>query len=284
MTLRTFLEYSPVLGERVFVDASAVVIGRVRLGTDVSVWPLTAIRGDVNDITVGDRTNIQDGSVLHNTSPSSSPPGGFPLVIGSDVTVGHKVILHGCSIGDRVLVGMGSIIMDGAVVESDVIVGGGSVVTPGKVLASGGLYVGAPAKRVRDLRPEELEFLRYSAAHYVKLKDLHISSSTTLKTYGGRRLIRGNSIMEATLPSSPLALSEDVSHTRKSAAASLRARTYKPTAVQGTQYLDKGWHGRNQTPHFTPSHEPPRQSLSGFQGTCHILPTPRPSAGCDCPQ
>ncbi|MEY4640973.1 MAG: hypothetical protein RLZZ227_967 [Pseudomonadota bacterium] len=181
MTIRTFLEHSPTLGARVFVDDSAVVIGRVSLGADVSIWPLTAIRGDVNDITIGDRSNIQDGSVLHNTAASSSPPNGFPLVVGSDVTVGHKVILHGCTIGDRVLVGMGSLIMDGAVVESDVIVGGGSVVTPGKVLTSGGLYVGSPAKRVRDLRPEELEFLRYSAAHYVKLKDQHLSSSIELK-------------------------------------------------------------------------------------------------------
>jgi carbonic anhydrase/acetyltransferase-like protein (isoleucine patch superfamily) len=181
MTIRSFLSHRPVLAERVFVDASAVVIGRVQLGADVSVWPLTAIRGDVNDISIGERTNIQDGSVLHNTAPSSSPPKGFPLKVGSDVTVGHKVILHGCTIGNRVLVGMGSIVMDGAVVEDEVIIGGGSVVTPGKVLASGGLYVGSPAKRVRDLRPEELEFLRYSAAHYVKLKDEHLRDSQTLE-------------------------------------------------------------------------------------------------------
>lgn len=180
MTIRSFQQHRPHIGARVFIDPSAVVIGRVRLGADVSVWPLTVIRGDVNDIAIGDRTNIQDGSVLHNTSPSSSPPNGFALVVGADVTVGHKVILHGCTIGDRVLVGMGSIVMDGAIVESDVIIGGGSVVTPGKVLNSGGLYVGSPAKRVRDLRPDELEFLKYSAAHYVKLKDLHLSSSTTL--------------------------------------------------------------------------------------------------------
>lgn len=180
MALRSFLNHRPVLGDRVFVDPSAVVIGRVQLGADVSVWPLTTIRGDVNDISIGDRTNIQDGSVLHNTAPSSSPPNGFPLKVGSDVTVGHKVILHGCTIGNRVLVGMGSIVMDGAVVEDDVIIGGGSVVTPGKVLSSGGLYVGSPAKRVRDLRPEELEFLRYSAAHYVKLKDEHLSDSHPL--------------------------------------------------------------------------------------------------------
>ncbi|MES2624003.1 MAG: gamma carbonic anhydrase family protein [Pseudomonadota bacterium] len=173
MTIRTYLHYVPVIGDGVFVDESAVVLGRVTLGADVSVWPHTTIRGDVHDISVGARSNVQDGSVLHTTSPDSFPPAGFPLNIGADVTIGHRVILHGCTIGDRVLIGMGSIVMDGAVVEADVIVGGGSVVTPGKLLASGGLYVGSPAKRVRDLRPEELEFLRYSANHYVKLKNLH---------------------------------------------------------------------------------------------------------------
>jgi carbonic anhydrase/acetyltransferase-like protein (isoleucine patch superfamily) len=180
MTIRSYLEYTPVLADRVFVDASAVVIGRVSLDVDVSVWPQTVIRGDVHDIRIGARTNIQDGSVLHNTSPESFAPHGFPLIIGADVTIGHRAILHGCTVGDRVLIGMGAIIMDGVVVEHDVIIGGGSVVSPGKVLASGGLYVGSPAKRVRDLRQEELDFLRYSATHYVKLKDLHLSSSSTL--------------------------------------------------------------------------------------------------------
>ncbi|HTQ98881.1 MAG TPA: gamma carbonic anhydrase family protein [Candidatus Acidoferrum sp.] len=177
MTVRTYLDRTPSIADRVFIDQSSVVIGRVTLAEDVSVWPLVAIRGDVNDISVGARTNIQDGSVLHNTSPDSAPPHGFPLVIGADVTVGHKAILHGCTIGDRVLIGMGAIVMDGAVVESDVIIGGGSVVSPGKLLQSGGLYVGAPAKRVRDLKPEELKFLKYSAAHYVKLKDHHMQNS-----------------------------------------------------------------------------------------------------------
>lgn len=180
MTLRSYQQYRPTLGAGVFVDASAVVIGRVTLGEDVSVWPLVVIRGDVNDIRIGARTNIQDGSVLHNTSPDSSPPHGFPLVIGDDVTVGHKAILHGCTIGSRVLVGMGAIVMDGAVVQDDVIIGGGSIVAPGKVLESGGLYVGAPAKRIRELKPQELEFLRYSAGHYVKLKNRHASASETL--------------------------------------------------------------------------------------------------------
>jgi carbonic anhydrase/acetyltransferase-like protein (isoleucine patch superfamily) len=181
MTIRRYLDHTPVLADRAFVDDSAVVIGRVTLGEDASIWPLTVIRGDVHDISIGARTNIQDGSVLHNTSPDSTPPHGFPLVVGEDVTVGHRVILHGCTIGDRVLIGMGAIVMDGAVVESDTIVGAGSVVSPGKVLSSGGLYVGTPAKRVRDLRPEELDFLRYSAAHYVKLKDRHLSSSVTVR-------------------------------------------------------------------------------------------------------
>lgn len=181
MAIRSFLEHRPQLGDRVFIDDSAVVIGRVQLGTDVSVWPLTAIRGDVHDISIGARTNIQDGSVLHNTSPDSYPPRGFPLIVGEDVTVGHRVILHGCTIGDRVLIGMGAIVMDGAVVEPDAIVGAGSVVSPGKVLSSGGLYVGAPAKRVRDLRPEELEFLRYSARHYVTLKDKHLNDSIAIR-------------------------------------------------------------------------------------------------------
>lgn len=180
MTIRSYLEHTPALADRVFVDESAVVIGRVSLGVDVSVWPLVAIRGDVHRISIGDRTNVQDGSVLHVTSPESFAPHGFPLLIGADVTIGHKAILHGCTIGDRVLVGMGAIIMDGVVVEPDVVIGGGSVVTPGKVLASGGLYVGSPAKRVRDLRQQELDFLRYSAAHYVKLKDLHLGSSKNL--------------------------------------------------------------------------------------------------------
>ncbi|MDT8398385.1 MAG: gamma carbonic anhydrase family protein [Pseudomonadales bacterium] len=176
MSIRNYLEFSPKLDDRAFVDKSAVVIGKVTLGVDSSVWPLSVIRGDVHHISIGARTNIQDGSVLHITSAESSAPDGFPLVVGDDVTVGHRVILHGCTIGDRVLIGMGAIVMDGVTVESDVIVGAGSVVSPGKTLSSGGLYVGSPARRVRELSSREREFLLYSAKHYVKLKDLHLSS------------------------------------------------------------------------------------------------------------
>ncbi|MDR2212342.1 MAG: gamma carbonic anhydrase family protein [Pseudomonadales bacterium] len=181
MTVRSYLDHFPMLGDRVYVDESAIVIGKVAIGTDSSIWPGTVVRGDVHNIRIGERTNVQDGSVLHCTSPDYGPaPEGFALVIGNDVTVGHKAVLHGCTIGNRVLIGMGAIVMDGAVVEDEVFVGGGSMVTPGKVLKSGGLYVGSPATRVRELRPDELEFLRYSAAHYVKLKNLHLITSKAI--------------------------------------------------------------------------------------------------------
>ena len=180
MAIRSYLEYTPSIGDRVFIDPSAVVTGRVSIGVDCSIWPHVSVRGDVHDISIGERSNIQDGSVLHTTSPESHAPDGFPLVLGSDITVGHRVILHGCTVGDRVLVGMGAILMDGVTVESDVVIAAGSLVSPGKTLESGSLYVGAPAKRVRDLRAEELDFLKYSAAHYVKLKNLHINNSAPL--------------------------------------------------------------------------------------------------------
>ncbi len=177
MAMRKYLENSPSLAEGVYIDESAVVIGRVTFGKDSSVWPLSVIRGDVQEISIGERTNIQDGSILHVTSPESYGPDGFELTIGNDVTVGHRVVLHGCVIRDRALIGMGAIIMDGVVIETDVIVGAGSVVSPGKTLESGGLYVGSPAKRVRNLKQEELDFLVYSSAHYVKLKNLHQKTS-----------------------------------------------------------------------------------------------------------
>ena len=137
MAIRTYQGMTPQLGERVFVDESAVVIGDVHLGADSSVWPLTVIRGDMHRIRIGARTSVQDGSVLHITHAGPFNPDGYPLIIGDEVTIGHKVTLHGCTLGNRILVGMGSIVMDGAVVEDDVIIGAGSLVPPGKVLKSG---------------------------------------------------------------------------------------------------------------------------------------------------
>ncbi|SDH22023.1 Carbonic anhydrase or acetyltransferase, isoleucine patch superfamily [Pseudomonas flavescens] len=175
MTIRTYQGTTPELAEGVFVDASAVVIGDVQIGEDSSVWPLTVIRGDMHRIRIGKRTSVQDGSVLHITHAGPFNPDGFPLIIGDEVTIGHKVMLHGCTLGSRILVGMGSTVMDGAVVEDDVIIGAGSLVPPGKVLESGYLYVGSPVKQARPLTDKERNFFSYTAGNYVKLKDQHIA-------------------------------------------------------------------------------------------------------------
>lgn len=174
MTIRSFGALTPTLGQRVYIDPSAVVIGRVTIGDDSSVWPTAVVRGDVHAIEIGARTSIQDGSVLHVTHDGPYAPGGRALIVGSDVTVGHRVTLHACTIGNACLIGMGSIILDNVVTEDFVMIGAGSLVSPGKRLERGGLYVGSPARRVRELNQRELEFLTYSAAHYVKVKDAYL--------------------------------------------------------------------------------------------------------------
>jgi len=175
MTLRTYKGIAPTLGAGVYIDASSVLVGDIELAADVSIWPLVAARGDVNYIRIGARTNIQDGSVLHLSRPSKGKPAGSPLIIGEDVTVGHKVMLHGCTLGNRILIGMGAIVMDDVIVEDDVIIGAGSLVPPGKRLASGYLYVGSPAKQARALTEAELAFLKESAVNYVQLKDEYLA-------------------------------------------------------------------------------------------------------------
>ncbi|MGD8514039.1 MAG: gamma carbonic anhydrase family protein [Granulosicoccaceae bacterium] len=171
MAIRSFAQHTPQVDPTAWVDDSAVVIGQVRVGADSSVWPLTVVRGDINAITIGMRSNIQDGSVLHVTHDSEYAPGGYALSIGDDVTIGHKVILHACTIGNRCLVGMGSTVLDGVVFEDEVMLGAHSLVSPGKVLESGYLYLGAPARKARALTDRERAFLRYSATHYVELKN-----------------------------------------------------------------------------------------------------------------
>lgn len=169
--IRDFENITPSIDESVYVDVQASVIGDVHIGADSSVWPGTVIRGDVNKIRIGERTNVQDNSTVHVSHDSHYHPGGFATIIGNDVTIGHQVIVHACTIGDRCLVGMGSVIMDGTVVEPDTIVGAGSLVTQNKVLEGGYLWIGRPAKRIRKLTAEEIERISYSAEHYVRLKN-----------------------------------------------------------------------------------------------------------------
>lgn len=150
-----------------------MVTGNVAIGADSSVWPMCSIRGDIHTIRIGERTNIQDGSILHVTHDSEFAPGGNALTIGNDVTVGHNAVVHACTVEDLCLIGMGAVLLDGAVVQSEVMVGAGSLVPPKKVLESGWLWLGSPVKKIRELSEKEKAFLRYSAKHYVDLKNRH---------------------------------------------------------------------------------------------------------------
>lgn len=176
MTTRAYTGISPNVAASAYVDASAQVIGRVTLGEDVSIWPMTVVRGDVNVITIGNGTNVQDSSVLHVTHPYPDVPEGYGLRIGENVTIGHKVVLHGCTVGDFCLIGMGAIVMDGAVLEPKVLLGAGSLVSPGKTLQGGYLWLGSPARKVRALTQKELDWLQYSASHYIKLKNDYLQT------------------------------------------------------------------------------------------------------------
>jgi carbonic anhydrase/acetyltransferase-like protein (isoleucine patch superfamily) len=178
MNIRPFLDHLPQVGARSYIDPAALVMGDVVLGDDVSIWPGTIVRGDVNYIRVGDRTNIQDGCVVHVSHDGPHAKlGGFATVIGSDVTIGHKAIIHACRIEDAVLIGMGAIVLDGAVVKKHGFVGAGALIAPGKVVGEGELWLGNPARKARMLSQAEIEALYYSAGHYVKLKDKYLSRS-----------------------------------------------------------------------------------------------------------
>ena len=175
MNIRPYLDKTPLLGERSYVDPAASVIGDVVLGDDVSIWPGTVVRGDVNFIRVGARTNIQDGSIVHVSHDGPHAKlGGFATVIGEDVTIGHMAIIHACRIEDAVLIGMGAIVLDGAVVKKHGFVGAGALIAPGKVVGEGELWLGNPAKKMRMLSDAEIEALYYSAQHYVRLKNHYL--------------------------------------------------------------------------------------------------------------
>ena len=176
MTIEVFQDKTPTLGQNCYIAEQSCIIGDVIIGDHSSVWPYTVIRGDVHSIQIGHHTNIQDGSVLHVTHDGEYSPGGFPLKIGSYVTVGHQALLHACTIGDYCLVGMKSLIMDGVQVDDYCLIGAGSLVPPGKHLTSG-LWVGNPAQKKRELTEKERVFLKYSAEHYCRLKDKYLKKS-----------------------------------------------------------------------------------------------------------
>lgn len=175
-TLRPFEGKEPVLGLNVYIDSHSTVIGDVKLGEDVSVWPMAVIRGDVNSITIGDGSNIQDAAILHVSHDGPFCPGGQPLVLGQGVTVGHKAVLHGCFIEDYCLIGMGAMVLDGVHIEHHVMLAAGSLVPPGKRLQSGYLYLGNPARALRSLTEQEITNLEYSAAHYIRLKNKYLAA------------------------------------------------------------------------------------------------------------
>ena len=176
-SLRPHLGRFPTLGQRAYVDPAATVIGDVVLGDDVSVWPGTVIRGDVNFIRIGARTNVQDGTIVHVSHDGPHAKlGGFATVIGEDVTIGHQAIVHACRIEDAVLIGMGAIVLDGAVVQKHAFVAAGALIAPGKVVGSGEMWLGSPARFARKLSDAEIDALYYSAKHYVKLKDEYLQA------------------------------------------------------------------------------------------------------------
>lgn len=175
MNIRPFRGIVPTLGARAYVDPAACVIGDVHLGEDSSIWPGCVVRGDVNHIRIGARTNIQDGTIVHVTHDGPyTQPDGWPTLIGDDVTIGHGAIIHACTIGDACLIGMGATVLDGAVIQQNGFVGAGAVVPPGKTVMTGELWLGNPAKPVRRLSDKEIEQLYYSAKHYVRLKDEYL--------------------------------------------------------------------------------------------------------------
>jgi carbonic anhydrase/acetyltransferase-like protein (isoleucine patch superfamily) len=177
MSVRSFNNHHPQLAQHVFIDDAATVIGNVKLADDVSVWPGAVLRGDVASINIGAGTNIQDGAVLHGTHAGPYSGSGFPLSIGHSVTIGHGAVVHACTVGSNCLIGIGAIVMDGAVIDDYVILGAGGLVSPGKRLESGFLYVGAPARKIRELTADEREFLHYSAKQYISLKNEYLQQS-----------------------------------------------------------------------------------------------------------
>jgi carbonic anhydrase/acetyltransferase-like protein (isoleucine patch superfamily) len=173
LSVAPYLDYQPEIAASAWVHPSACIIGQATIGAHSSVWCNAVIRADVNHISIGHHSNIQDLSMLHVSHKTPQKPMGAPLIIGNYVTVGHSVILHGCTIQDECLIGMGSIVMDDVIIEKHVMLGAGSLVAEGKTLLSGHLYLGRPAKLIRALTAEEIAYFQYSAQHYATLAENH---------------------------------------------------------------------------------------------------------------
>jgi len=175
MSLRIYDSKQPYVAMGAYVDHSALLVGDVEIGEDSSVWPMAVLRGDLHSIRIGNCTNIQDGAVLHITHPSATNKNGYLVNVGDEVTVGHRAVLHGCTIKDRCLIGIGAIILDGAVVESDVIVAAGSVVPANTVLKSGFVYMGSPAQQTRAITDDDRANIKHSAQNYILLKNQYMA-------------------------------------------------------------------------------------------------------------
>jgi carbonic anhydrase/acetyltransferase-like protein (isoleucine patch superfamily) len=169
MNIRSFENNLPQIDRTAYIDAASTVIGNVKIGSNSSIWPNTVIRGDVNTITIGSNTNIQDGSILHCTHDGPYTSGGQGLVIGNNITVGHMVMLHAATIDDYCLIGMNAVLLDKCHIESYTLIAAGSLVPQGKRLESGFLWMGQPVKKIRHLNQDERDNIAYSAEHYVKL-------------------------------------------------------------------------------------------------------------------
>ncbi len=169
--IRSYNDHTPSVGDATFVAETAVLVGDVVVGARSSVWYNTVLRGDVFHIRIGDEVSLQDNTVVHVTS------GRHPTIVGNRVTVGHSVVLHGCTIEDRCIIGMGAIVMDRAHIGSDCIVGAGALVTPGTDIPSGHLALGSPARPKRKLTDAELEWIKSSADHYVELAAGYLAGS-----------------------------------------------------------------------------------------------------------
>ena len=175
--IQQFKQHCPHIAKGVYVHPSATIIGQVTIDENSSVWPGAVIRGDINFISIGKNTNIQDLSILHVNHRSKDDPEGSPLIIGDNVTIGHAVILHGCTIADECLIGMGSIVMDKVMIEKHVLLAAGSLVSSGALLESGHLYMGRPAKKIRTLTEDEILSLQESAHSYVQGKDEYMQGN-----------------------------------------------------------------------------------------------------------